>query len=131
MKRIALMFAALCLAVPLFAADAARDGSEGTTEREVPRISESQRRPSDVASLDEVKCGYHPDLPSNCLYKCRNGVPVYNADGTQRVLCYNTPEYPCNRYYSCNGFECNFNNNWESACEFIFGTNACTSCDPL
>ncbi|HYI10529.1 MAG TPA: hypothetical protein VEK57_15820 [Thermoanaerobaculia bacterium] len=132
MKRIALILAALFLAVPLFAADADAIGdiSDRLVEKAVPGISKSQKRPTNVATQDEVRCGQHPAIPPNCHYKCRNGVPVLNPDGSQRVICYSIPEFPCNQYYTCSlsSGVCNYNGSEASYCAFEWGWD-CMSCD--
>jgi hypothetical protein len=132
MKKTTIILFALLLAVPLFAAD---DGVRGERSQIVktpfPTLSISQQRPARITTEDEVKCGQHPDLPSNCHYKCRDGVPVLNPDGTQRVLCYAIPEYPCAHYYSCasGAAYCSSNNNVWSGCAYVYGNNSCYNCD--
>ena len=140
MKRLTLVLCLLFLTVPLCAAEhsATADPAAGAAEQQFPRISKSQiHRPVTVAADDEVLCGYQPSMP-NCDFRCRDGVPVLNADGTQRVICWGTPIYPeapggvCSRYYDCAymvpGQVCTWSGNPYTACIFLEGNTLCSTC---
>jgi len=150
MKRIAVIVTALLLTIPLFAAgrtqvaapaDAVDGAADRAAEPAFPTISVSQERKFlKIATEDEVMCGYHPSLPSNCFYKCLNGAPVLNSDGTQRVMCYDTPTYPegesgyCNFYFVCAPYQntqgkvCAYTGFGPNTCQVAFGT--CSTCGP-
>ena len=143
MKRIVPILFVLFLAIPFYAAQrtdsTSAEAPAAPEEKAFPTISKSQvRRPvMRVATDDDVICGYHPDFPT-CHFKCNNGVPVLNPDGTQRVICWQEPIYPeysgggCSRYYACIVYStaeaCNWSGNPYQGCTFS-GTNDCSACD--
>ena len=143
MKRIVPILVVLLLAIPSFAEDRAVERDESgaalqRVEKAFPAISRSQeRRPvMKIAAEDDVICGYNPEFP-HCDFKCNNGVPILNADGSQRIICWQEPIYPeypgggCSRYYACvtqSASACSWSGNPYQGCTFQ-APNSCSSCD--
>jgi hypothetical protein len=140
MKRIIPILFVLLLAIPSFAAEHAESGADASlrVEKAFPAISRSQdRRPvMKIATEDDVICGYNPEFP-HCDFKCNNGVPILNPDGSQRIICWQEPVYPeypgggCSRYYACvtqTASACSWSGNPYQGCTFQ-APNSCSSCD--
>lgn len=132
LKRIVLL--ALVLSASSLYAQEPRQTIAATRRVAVPSVARDQARPENATKA--ARCGNNAQLPNNCAWFCRYGVPVLDANGNQRVVCakqqnYSPPEAPCNRYYGCtntgSGSSCAYTGVWESSCSFTAGGTGCSS----